>query len=84
MFFMPVQYATFASHKCFFDNGPVNTISCTCAFGKKQNTCINIFLADHQAKQQRLIAEVYVQPDAKVTTFSIALPGNETRAKSET
>jgi len=47
----------------------------------KNKIHVNIFLADHQAKQQRLIAEVYVQPDAKVTTFSIALPGNETRVK---
>jgi hypothetical protein len=56
--------------------------SFTCAFNQNQNTCINIFLAVHQAKQQRLIAKVYVQSDAKVTTFWIAVLGNETRVKT--
>mgnify|MGYP000541985145 CR=1 FL=1 len=36
----------------------------------------------HLLPAQRLTAEVYVQSDAKVTTFSIAVLGNETRVKT--
>lgn len=68
MFFMSVQCAALVFHKCLFDTSPLNKIMVA-------------FFMQHLLPAQRLTAEVYVQSDATVTTFSIAVLGNETLVK---
>ena len=87
---MSVQYAALVFHQCLSWCRPIKqnhgrffhttSWSCTYALGQHQNACINIFFGGPLSKTAK--AYFFVQSDAKVTTFSIAVLGNETRVKT--